>query len=203
MAQLFLIAFFFSFLGSIPPGSINLSVIRLALDNKYNAALRFATAAALVELPYAFAAVQFEGVLTASPLIVDHFKLLAALIMIILGITNLSFSKNPSQRVQKMRESGFRRGLLISILNPLAIPFWVGVTAYLNTQGWIELTSLNHIFAYIAGISVGTFVLLVLLAMLSRKIGSFFKESVLIQILPGIVFIVLGVVALLQYLHLF
>ncbi|ELR69976.1 hypothetical protein C900_04499 [Fulvivirga imtechensis AK7] len=202
MAQLFLIAFLFSFLGSIPPGSINLSVIRLALDNKYNAALRFAVAAALVELPYAFVAVQFEGLLTTSPLIVEHFKLLAALVMIVLGVTNLSFSKTPSQRMQKMRESGFRRGLLISILNPLAIPFWLGVTAYLNTQGWIQLTSINNIFVYIVGISFGTFVLLALLAILSNKIGYFFKENIVVQILPGIIFIVLGAIALVRYLDL-
>lgn len=202
MVELFLIAFFFSFLGSIPPGSINLSVIRLALDNKYDAALRFAAAAALIEFPYAFIAVQFEELLTSSPVIVENFKLIAAIVMIVLGITNLSVTKHSSNKMQKIRESGFRRGILISILNPLAIPFWIGITAYLNTQGWIDLRSENHRFVYISGISMGTFALLALLALLSRKIGSVFKENIVVQVLPGVIFIALGVFALLQYLHL-
>lgn len=173
--------------------------MKLALENKYDAALRFAIAAALIEFPYAFIAIQFESLLTSSSLILDHFKLIAAIVMILLGLSNLFFSKTSSEKMQKIRDSGFRRGILISILNPLAIPFWVGVTAYLNTQKWIRLESMNDAFVYIMGISMGTFALLALLALLSRKIGLFFRKSRIVQLLPGLIFIVLGVIALVEY----
>lgn len=200
MTRLFLIAFLFSFLGSIPPGSINLSVIQLSLENKLNAAFRFALAAALIEFPYAFIAVQFEDLLTSSPVVVHNFNLVAAAVMIALGIVNLwSLKKSPSKTMEKIRNSGFRKGILISLLNPLAIPFWTGITAYLNTQGWIQLTTKDTVFVYILGISTGTFFLLALLALLGKKLRPFLLKKNMVQLIPGIIFLLLGAYSLLQY----
>lgn len=202
MVATFIIAFFFSFIGSIPPGSLNLSVIQLSLDNKLSAAIRFALAAAIIEFPYAFIAVKFEGLITSSPLVLNNFKLIAAIVMLALGIANIAtYSKNStSKTLDKLRQSGFRKGVILSILNPLAIPFWIGVTAYLNNQGWIQLTSNKLILIYVLGISAGTFALLAVLAVLGKYLGNYFKESNLIKIIPGVVFLILGMYALYEYL---
>lgn len=199
----FLIAFFFSFVGSIPPGSLNLSVIQLSLDGQLSAAIRFAIAAAIIEYPYAFIAVKFEGLITSSPIVLDNFKLIAALVMLILGVVNLaSYSKETSSKtLEKLRKSGFRKGVILSILNPLAIPFWIGVTAYLNNQQWISLTNNYLILIYVLGISIGTFSLLALLALLSKYLDSYFSNNKLIKIIPGIIFLILGLYAMLEYLQ--
>lgn len=203
MTLIFLIAFIFSFLGSIPPGSINLSVIQLSLDGRLSAALRFAIAAALIEFPYAFIAVQFEGWITSSPVIINNFKLIAASVMLLLGIVNLwPQKKSPSKMMETIRNSGFRKGVIISLLNPLAIPFWVGITAYLNHQGWVRLASIDQVFVYVLGISVGTFFLLALLALLAKKLRPVIAKSELIKVIPGVVFLLLGSYALLQFFEL-
>lgn len=200
MTLIFLIAFTFSFLGSIPPGSINLSVIQLSLDGKLSAALRFSIAAALIEFPYAFIAVQFEGWITSSPLIISNFKLIAASVMILLGIVNLwPQKKSPSRMMEAIRNSGFRKGLFISLLNPLAIPFWIGITVYLKNQGWIKLESTNDIFVYVLGVSVGTFFLLAILALLAKNLRPVIVKSERIKLIPGFIFLLLGSYALLQY----
>jgi len=203
MFTTFIIAFLFSFIGSIPPGSLNLSVIQLSLDNKLMAAIRFSLAAALIEFPYAFIAVKFEGLITSSPLVLNNFKLIAAMVMILLGIVNLAtYSKSStSKTLEKLKKSGFRKGVVLSILNPLAIPFWIGVTAYLKHQQWVQLSDNWLITVYVMGISVGTFSLLALLALLSQYLGSFFRKSTLIQIIPGVIFLILGLYALLEYLN--
>ncbi len=205
MLTTFLIAFFFSFIGSIPPGSLNLSVIQLSLDNRLMAAIRFSIAAAVIEFPYAFVAVKFEGLITSSPLVLNNFKLIAAVVMLLLGVINLAtYSKDSSSKtLEKLKKSGFRKGVVLSILNPLAIPFWIGVTAYLNTQNWIELSSTQLILIYVTGISVGTFTLLALLAILGKYLSGFFGQNSLIKIIPGIVFLILGLYALAEYLNLF
>ncbi|MBL6449716.1 LysE family transporter [Fulvivirga sp. 29W222] len=203
MTLIFSIAFIFSFLGSIPPGSINLSVIQLSLDSRLSAALRFALAAALIEYPYAFIAVQFEGWITSSPVIINNFKLIAASVMLLLGVVNLwPQKKSPSKIMETIRNSGFRKGVIISLLNPLAIPFWIGVTAYLNHQGWINLETVDQVFVYVLGISVGTFFLLALLALLAKKLRPIIAESEFVKLIPGIVFLILGSYALLQYFEL-
>ena len=197
--QVFLIGFLFSFIGSIPPGTLNISVIQLSLSNRFDAAVRFALAAAIIEYPYAFIAVKFAGLITASPWIATHFTLLAAMVMLLLGAINL-FQKDTSGSVMlKFRESGFRKGVILSLLNPLAIPFWIGVTAYLKSIGWIRLPTLFEQGMYVFGVSVGTFVLLYLLALLARKFTNVLQRQSLIRKIPGIIFIFLGFYALAKH----
>ena len=204
MLTTFIVGFVFSFLGSIPPGSINLSVIQLSLDNQVRAALRFALAAAIIEFPYAFIAVQFEGLITSSPWIVDNFRLLTAIVMLTLGMVNIiTHTKTKTHKIQQeLKKSGFRKGVLISILNPLAIPFWIGVTAYLNHQQWIDLPHIRWTLIYVLGISAGTFALLALLALLAHRLGSLARENRLVNLVPGMIFIILGLYALGQYFNL-
>jgi len=47
--QIFMVGLIFSFLGSIPPGTINLSVMQLGLKKQMQGALLFTLAAVLVE----------------------------------------------------------------------------------------------------------------------------------------------------------
>ncbi|MEQ9413449.1 MAG: hypothetical protein RIF39_06440, partial [Cyclobacteriaceae bacterium] len=57
----FLLGAFFSFIGSIPPGTLNLSVLQLGLEGKVKTALRFALAVAIIEYPYTWIGVEFES----------------------------------------------------------------------------------------------------------------------------------------------
>jgi len=197
------IAFIFSFLGSIPPGTINLSVLQLSIENKYSAALRFCIAAAIIEFPYAWIAVSFQNYLMESPVIISNIKLIAALVMITLGIINLNaIKKSPGRILSKLQESGFRKGVLLSILNPLAIPFWIGVTAYLTSIGWVKLGTTKLIFWYVLGVSLGTFTLLFVVASLGKRLGGTLKHNRLTKGIPGVIFLCLGIYALFQFFNL-
>ena len=117
----FFISFIFSFIGSIPPGTLNLTVIQLGLDNRMATALRFAFAASIVEYPYAWIAVKFEKLITSSPVVTENLHLIAAIVMIVFGTIALwQASKPPSEVQSGFSNSGFRKGLLLGILNPLA-----------------------------------------------------------------------------------
>lgn len=200
MLQTFLIAFLFSFLGSIPPGTLNLTVLRLGLEHKINIAWRFALAAALIEYPYAWMALLFEDWITSSPAVVQNFKLISAIVMIALGVLTIRSALKPTGKVEPVRESGFRKGLALGILNPLALPFWIGITAYLKSQGWITLFSKGEVHSYLFGISLGALTLLILVAYLARKAAVVFSSQTKIKFIPGIVLLLLGVYALVQYL---
>lgn len=199
--QTFLMAFVFSFLGSIPPGTLNLTVLRLGLEKKMNVAFRFALAAALIEYPYAWLALLFEDWVTSSPAVVSNFKLISAAVMLTLGILTIRSATKPVAEAQPVRESGFRKGLILSILNPLALPFWIGITAYLKMQGWITLSSTAEIHAYLFGISLGAFVLLMLVAQLARKASVALSPGSKVRFIPGVVLVLLGAYALFEYLR--
>src|SRR5688500_4574395 len=129
----FLQGFFFSFIGTIPPGTINLTIIQLGLEKKISVAWRFAIAASVMEYPYAWIAVEFAEMITASPMIVENMQLITAIIMTVLGILTLWSASKPTKLTSALSESGYMRGVILSVLNPLAIPFWVGATAYLDS----------------------------------------------------------------------
>lgn len=199
----FFVSFFWSFVGSIPPGTINLTVMQLGLDGKIKLAQRLALGAAIIEYPYAWIAVKFESIITTSPVVIANFQLITAVVMTTLGLLNVwSSLKPPTNITRKFNESGFKRGLVLGILNPLAMPFWIAITAYMRSINWIELSSPVELHSYLLGVSLGGFSLLILLAVVAKRIGIFFQEKTIIKMFPGIIMVALGLWSLIQYLFL-
>lgn len=197
--QVFVIGLVASFIGSIPPGTLNILVLQMGLENKLRVAIRFILAVAIIEYPYAWIAVEFEHLITSSPLVQQNFKLLAAVVMLSLGILGLWSVRKPSTLTVKLQESGFRKGLVLSILNPQAIPWWIGMTAYLKAQGWIVLDNPWRLHSYVFGTSIGVLLLLLLLAFMAQKLASIMKHNRVVALLPSIILLLLGLIALVSY----
>jgi threonine/homoserine/homoserine lactone efflux protein len=195
----FLLAFFFSFIGSIPPATINLTVIQLGLEDKLKIAFRLALAASLMEYPYAWIAIKFEDLITNSPAVTNNFQLITALVMLSFGLLNLISANKPSRFSERINNSGFRRGLILGILNPLAMPFWIAVVAYLKSQHWLNISTDLATQCFLIGVSSGAFTLLILIAYLSKKIATQFQQSIWLKRVPGIVMLALGCYALVRY----
>ncbi len=195
----FFLGFAFSYIGSIPPGTLNVTVLQLALDRQVSIALRFAVAVSIIEYPYAWIGVQFEYYISRSPLILENFQLIAALVMTLLGISNLLPSRTPTGFARKFQESGFRRGILLSLLNPMAIPYWMGFTAYLKVQGWIDLNSVGLLHSYVFGTAVGTMALLGTLIFFAQRVAPYVQGSRWLKIIPGLVLLGLGCFAWWKY----
>jgi len=195
----FFLGFIFSFIGSIPPGTLNVSILQMTLQGKTGIATRFAIAVAIIEYPYAWIGVQFEYWLTSSPMVVDNFQLIAAIVMLSLGVFNLLPTKQPTGFAKKFSESGFRRGLTLSVLNPMAIPYWMGFTAYMKAQGWISLSTTGLLHSYVFGTSVGALALLTLVISFAQRLAPYVSESKWIKIIPGLVLLALGLYAFAKY----
>jgi threonine/homoserine/homoserine lactone efflux protein len=190
-------------MGSIPPGTINLSVIQLGLQQKISTALRLALAAALVEFFYSAIAIKFQLFITSNPSIESNFQLISALVLLILGIANLisGLRSHPNKKDSEPKgiaATGFRKGLLLGLGNPLNIPFWIVVTAYLQSNDWVNFDQ-TSIWSYVVGISLGSIAILMILAFAAKKTSKFIQpDNKLIKIIPGIVLVVLGLYSLVQ-----
>ncbi|WP_422360410.1 LysE family transporter [Reichenbachiella sp.] len=191
--MLFVAGFFFSFIGSIPPGSINISALQYALENRIKAAYSFAVAAAVTEYLYAAVAVRFQIYLTENANLSQYFQIVTGSVLILLGMLNL-FKKPSASDVKTIGEkrNAFKKGILLSLANPLAIPFWLMVTAYLQSMGWIVLSNQNF-WIYVAGVSVGTFCLLATVISLGVRFTAIQNNSFLIYKVPGLIFIGMGI----------
>jgi threonine/homoserine/homoserine lactone efflux protein len=198
--QVFIVGVILSFIGSIPPGTLNLSVLQLGMEHKIKTALRFAAAVSIIEYPYAWIAVVFEDWVTSSPMIVDNFQLITAIVMTVIGGFSVWSARKPSEFSVKFNESGFRRGIILSILNPMAIPFWVAVTAYLKAQSWVDLSSQWLVHSYVFGTSVGVMILLTIFTFLAKRLASYVKDNQIVKLVPGLTLLVLGLYAFVKYL---
>ena len=132
----------------------------------------------------------------------DYFHGIAGTAMIVLGILNL-LSKTSANDVKTAHEeirkrNAFRKGVLLGIANPLTIPFWLAVTAYLQNNRWITLDG-NNLYAYSLGISVGTFFLLLCVSQLGNRFKAIANNRVIVHIVPGILFICMGLYSYYQW----
>ena len=195
----FLAGFGMSFIGSIPPGTLNLTVLQLGLDHRMNIALRFAVAAALVEYPYAWIAIKFQDLILRSEKLLANIEIISAAVLIVLGVVNLVAAGKSGKVLSRISHSGFRRGVLLSILNPLALPFWIGVTAYLKSVNVISLSSTLEMHSYLIGITLGAFALLLVVAYSAKRMVRYFAENSLIKKVPGVILLSLGLYGIVDF----
>jgi threonine/homoserine/homoserine lactone efflux protein len=148
-----------------------------------------------MEYPYAWIAVTFEKMILSSEAILQNFQLISAVVLTVLGILNLMSVNKPSKLTERFSQSGFRRGLVLGLLNPLAIPYWIGTTAFMEAQGWINLKSMVDIQSYLVGVVLGAITLLTVVTYLARRLGQALQHNKRIRMIPGIVLISLGLYA--------
>jgi threonine/homoserine/homoserine lactone efflux protein len=200
LISVFVLGTVFSFIGSIPPGTLNVSVLQLGLEKKVKTALRFALAVSIVEYPYAWIAVEFESLISRSPWIAENLQLITAVVITTLGIFTVWSARKPSNFSVKFNQSGFRRGLILSVLNPMAIPYWTGATAYFKAQGWIDLSTQPLIHSYVFGTSVGAMLLLTLFTFMAARLAPYIQQNRYIKMAPGFIMLALGLYAFARYL---
>lgn len=192
--QVFIISFVVSYLGSIPPGTINISAMQMTVLGFKRGALFFAMGASLTEFVYAGVTVKFQIYLSESPLITENFQLITGTAMLVLGLVNLT-AKTDSNKFSTSGEfkgrNGFKKGIVLGVLNPLTIPFWLAVTAYLQGNNWISLDG-SFFWVYLTGISVGTMALLLSIRQIGARFMAIASNQFLVYKIPGITFILLG-----------
>lgn len=199
--QTLIVAFVVSYIGSIPPGTINVSVMQLAIQKRRRAAVFFAFAASAVEFVYAGFTVQFHILLNNSENLADYFRIITSVALIALGLWNI-FSTSTSDSVVVNSEKGrhgFLRGMMLGILNPMSIPFWLAITTYLENDELISVDGFGF-WAYLIGLAAGTFCLLITVNALGSRFTKIANNKFLMHRVPGLVLLGIGVYFLIKLL---
>jgi len=155
-----------SFVGSMPPGMINLTVAKAAIDRGLRRALWIGLGAALVESLQAWLALQFAATLRAWEGWQVWFQVVAVVVLGSIGLFYLlAKPQAPAAKAMRARQTlrDFGLGLWISSLNLLAFPYWVFYGTYLQGQDLLRKTPLE-LAAMSLGVGLGTFGLLWLYA---------------------------------------
>jgi threonine/homoserine/homoserine lactone efflux protein len=172
----FLFGLMGSFLGGVAFGPINLSVVELTLKRDMRCANRFIIGAALMELFLAYLAILFGKLISRTIDEIPEFKLLVIAFFFILGlIFILKRDTVNSELPDSGNRSSFIKGLLVAILNPQTIPYWIFVLAYLKSSNAIQLQSWNFTL-FLIGVCGGKYLILTLYSYLSEYIKNRFAN---------------------------
>lgn len=159
-----------SFLGGVAFGPINLSVVDITLKKSMQSAMRFITAAALVEIAQATIAILFGKLISRKIEEIPELKLLVIFFFVIIGLYFIYKKDKPKADIPAdSSKSNFLNGLIVAILNPQAIPYWIFVLAYLKSVQVLNLNSW-HLILFLSGVSIGKFIILSLYCYLSEYI---------------------------------
>lgn len=198
--QVFLISALISFFGTIPPATINVTVLQLALKDRAKQALALALGAAFIDASYAGLSVKVAAYLEQYVAFSNSFFLIAALVLLTLGTISLTGKLNPEVKdLEKQSKIGLGQGLLLGLFNPLAMPFWLGWISVLQLNGWINVEGFNY-WAFIMGAFVGEVSLLMIVIRIGERFTRISENRLLVSIIPGAVLVLLGLANLVQWL---
>ena len=161
--MLFLIAFSLGFVGYLPLGNINLTVVQMTLEEEKRRWRAFILFAALMEFIYCFGCISGMEILLQQKQLVQYLNWSSVAIFFLLGV--FSFLHKPGST----NFSGVKRGILIAIFNPLQIPFWMVWGVYVMQNGWVKSTT-GSIALFSLVCAVGTIAVLYMYALAGKKV---------------------------------
>ncbi len=160
LLKIFLIGLVISFLGSLPLGTLNMTAFHIAAFQNANEAILFALAVVFVELVVVRITLTYSKKIDFGNKLFFYVLPMAVALLLYLAISSFVSVGNPKEiasgtGVFPMIESSIMLGLLLSALNPMHIPFWIGWNSVLTTRKTLDEKPGMYIF-YISGIGIGS-----------------------------------------------
>ncbi len=204
---IFLITFFISFVGSIHPGPLNLSVIQTTLQKGIYPALLLALGGVIPEIIYGYLAVEGVMIFEKNPIVFNVMQWAVVPILLFLGIQQIIASRKPKQVVKLPMEASSKitqaalKGFLLSITNPQLLPYWIVILINYQNYNFLRIAELLDKLYFVLGTSVGAFALNYLYAHIAHRqkerIFKHINESLFEQII-GWTFVVMGLLQLIK-----
>ncbi|MGI9531273.1 LysE family translocator [Lutimonas sp.] len=195
------LGFIMAFLSLIPPGMLNMTVVKTSIQKGKNEGLWFALGAALVVIPQAFIALVFARYFAENPQVVERLELAGIFVLFLLsGLFFWQARKKFKGEGGKREGKSFWLGMLMSGMNMLAIPFYLVLSSVLENRGLLQ-TEQPFINLFVTGVFLGAFSLFFLYAnfaqIIQRK-AQFIARN--INYILSALFLVLGILTLIKFL---
>lgn len=178
---IFLITFIISFLGSVHPGSLNLSVVQITLRKNISLGLVMALGGIVPEIIYGYLAVEGVTILEKYPLIFQVMKWAVVPILLIMGYLELTRSKKNNdindyafEEISSEKWQTISKGFFLSLFNPQLLPFWIIILVNYQNYEYLKISELSNKIWFVSGTSTGAFTLNYLYA----RIASVKREQI-------------------------
>jgi threonine/homoserine/homoserine lactone efflux protein len=160
-----------SFFGTIPFGTINVSIAEASIRRGVRAGIAMGIGASLVEFFQSYIALSFFNILSTNPAMERTIIVTCIPIFLVIGVYYF-FKKNtamPSPTSKASHVIGMAKGFMLSTLNLIAIPYYVFLGGYLHSANIIRLEP-QFIASFALGVVAGSFLVFLLYAQLGQYI---------------------------------
>ena len=209
---IFLTTFFISFMGSIHPGPLNISVIQTTLRKGLFAAILLAFGSVIPEIIYGYLAVEGVMIFEEHPAVFQGMQWAVIPILMGLGIQQIITSQRPKQVIKESKISGqiatkgvstrgastrgvSTRGFFLSFFNPQLLPYWIVILINYQDYDFLKIIDLTDKVFFVLGASLGAFTLNYLYAHIAHiqreRVFKYLNQNRFEQIV-GWIFIVMG-----------
>jgi threonine/homoserine/homoserine lactone efflux protein len=156
--QIFYWGMMISFLGSLPPGVTNIAGTEISSSKGTGEALLYIMGFMVAEAIMVRITLSGMNWLTRSKRFFHLLEWATAGMLVVFSIACF-FASNSAQQsaigLPGFMLSSFMTGVIISLINPMHIPFWLGWSTFLLNKGILTPDSKKY-NVYIAGIATGT-----------------------------------------------
>lgn len=169
------------FIGFLPIGMINLTVADSAVREGFGNALQVALGASVIGFLQALVSVECSSYIMMNPDIERILNWASIPVLIGSGFYFLYGKRDKTTSELKKRSSrGIVKGMIVSTMNVIAIPYWLFYSVYLAGTGLIDLSTNLLIVLMSLGGGIGMFLAFYLYAYLgvfAKKKVNMFKQN--------------------------
>ena len=196
--QLFAISFSITFIGTMPFGLVNLSVLEVSYHHGKAKAINVAIGAVIIEFVYAFLALN-AGVFLGKHLGAE--KIWHVIVMIIVGLVGIYyFFKNSNNKLEETKNPGIIKGMVLNLVSLQVLVIWVLIMTYISAYFKFPHT-ISAVIYFIMGAGCGKLITLWAYASLSEKILG--KYNFIADNINRIIGVVLLLTVVVQYFRIF
>lgn len=190
-----------AYLAMISPGMLNMTALKVRIDVGEIESFKFSLGASIIILIQVVVALFFADYFVKNPQIIEYLKITGVFVFFVLAIFFYSLSRKKIKPKTKAGKGNyFYKGVLMSSLNMLAIPFYLGMIIYLASINKIIIEQ-PYTTLFVLGVFIGSLLLFYTYIYFSDFIAkkvSFIAKNINL-ILSGL-FVVLGIITLVRLL---
>lgn len=194
----FFLSAFFSGIGVLPPGMLNMTAANISIRKSFSEAKKFIYGTLLIVSIQSFIGFYFATFLESHPQVTQHLKLVgsiifSALTLFFLGkaIQSIMQSSKIESNANISRFPSFTHGVVLSAINVFPIPYYAFLSLYFSAF-LVDFFSMSVGIAFVMGSVLGTGLVYGLYAFLFKRLEhkvSFFIKNVnfIIAAITGLV----------------
>lgn len=164
-----------NFIGYVPPGNINLTLVQIAINRGIKQALYFICSFSVIEFFFTLLIMHGASWLSGQMNLSTIIDWVMVVLFTVLGFVTWR-NRNEQPSTNYSGKDSIRYGIILGIVNPMQIPFWLITGTYLITHEWIEASGFELI-VFSFGSALGAFLCLYIYARSANYIKARFALS--------------------------